>query len=567
MARKVFISVLGFSNYNECIYSKEGYNSNPVRFIQEATLGYLLQDSEWKESDSAYILLTEEAEKANWMDNGQKNRTTGEYISCEGLCTRLQKMNLPFVAQTINHLPHGNNEKEIWDIFERTFENLQEGDELYFDLTHGFRYLPMLVMVLINYSKFLKNTTVKSITYGNYESRDKENVAPIVDLLPLSALQDWTYAAGQFIDVGNVQRLVQLSKDKIRPIMIKSAGKDENAKNLTGFINYLSAVVDEMQTCRGINIMQATNLLKLRNLTSQLNDTFVKPLNPIFTKIENQFDGYEENNAMNCFKAVQWCIDNGLYQQAITILLEGILTIVCLDCNVIITDRDERTLVSSVINLYLQKQLNGNWNFSSDYTEEQNIKISAYLNSSKLQTFAKVYKACSDLRNDMNHAGMRDGSINAANIKKGILKMVNLSMELLNETPKDEVTSLKTNDKLMINLSNHPYDTWSENQKAAAAVYGNVVDIQFPSVNESDDTDYINALADQYFLQIQEMIVGKDVTIHIMGELTFTFALLKRLQERGIRCVASTSKRIVKEEVPGRKEEVIFEFERFREYC
>ena len=26
----------------------------------------------------------------------------------------------------------------------------------------------------------------------------------------------------------------------------------------------------------------------------------------------------------------------------------------------------------------------------------------------------------------------------------------------------------------MINLSNHPYDTWSENQKAAAAVYGNV---------------------------------------------------------------------------------------------
>lgn len=566
MARKVFISVLGFSNYNECIYSKEVYKSNPVRFIQEATLGYLLQESEWKDNDSAYILLTEEAETANWIDNGQKNRTTGESIPCEGLCTRLCKMNLPFAVQTISHLPHGNNEKEIWDIFERTFENLQEGDELYFDLTHGFRYLPMLVMVLINYSKFLKNTTVKSITYGNYESRNKENVAPIIDLLPLSALQDWTYAAGQFIDAGNVQRLAQLSKDKIRPIMITSAGKDENAKNLTGFINYLSAVVDEIQTCRGINIIQATNLLKLHNLTSQLNDTFIKPLNPIFAKIENQFDGYEENNASNCFRAVRWCMDNGLYQQAITILLEGILTIICIDCNVIVTDRDERTLVSSVINLYLQKQLN-NWNFSSDYTEEQNIKISTYLNSAKLQTFAKIYKACSDLRNDMNHAGMRDGSMNAANIKKGILKMVNRSMELLNETPKDEVTSLKTNDKLMINLSNHPYDTWSENQKAAAAVYGNVVDIQFPSVNESDDMDYINALADQYFLQIQEMIVGKDVTIHIMGELTFTFALLKRLQERGIRCVASTSKRIVKEEVPGRKEEVIFEFERFREYC
>ena len=38
---------------------------------------------------------------------------------------------------------------------------MQDGDELYFDLTHGFRYLPMLVMVLINYSKFLKYAAEK----------------------------------------------------------------------------------------------------------------------------------------------------------------------------------------------------------------------------------------------------------------------------------------------------------------------------------------------------------------------------------------------------------------------
>ena len=43
MARKVFISVLGFTNYSECIYTKDAYKSHSVRFIQEATLEYLLQ--------------------------------------------------------------------------------------------------------------------------------------------------------------------------------------------------------------------------------------------------------------------------------------------------------------------------------------------------------------------------------------------------------------------------------------------------------------------------------------------------------------------------------------------
>ena len=96
MARKVFISVLGYTNYGECIYTKEGYKSHSVRFIQEATLEYLLQQTEWTAADAAYVMLTDGAEKANWHDDGHKDRVTGEMIVCEGLQTRLDKMHLPF---------------------------------------------------------------------------------------------------------------------------------------------------------------------------------------------------------------------------------------------------------------------------------------------------------------------------------------------------------------------------------------------------------------------------------------------------------------------------------------
>ena len=113
---------------------------------------------------------------------------------------------------------------------------------------------------------------------------------------------------------------------------------------------------------------------------------------------------------------------------------------------------------------------------------------------------------------------------------------------------------------MLINLSNHPSSQWSEKQLLVAKAYGILVDIQFPVIDETGDEAYITLLANQYAEKIYAMGKPHELTIHLMGEMTFTFALLKKLQEYGIRCVASTSKRIVKEEVPGRKEEVIFLF-------
>lgn len=119
---------------------------------------------------------------------------------------------------------------------------------------------------------------------------------------------------------------------------------------------------------------------------------------------------------------------------------------------------------------------------------------------------------------------------------------------------------------MLINLTNHPFTQWCDKQLEAARTYGEIMDIPFPEVDENANEIYISALADEYLQKILDLAKDNNVTVHLMGELTFTFALLKRLQEYGIPCVASTSKRIVKEEEAGRKGEVIFQFERFRRY-
>lgn len=115
----------------------------------------------------------------------------------------------------------------------------------------------------------------------------------------------------------------------------------------------------------------------------------------------------------------------------------------------------------------------------------------------------------------------------------------------------------------LINLTNHPYSAWGEEQKEAAARYGECIDIPFPAVDPEADTDGINALTDEYLVKIMQS--GEDLTVHIMGEQTFCYALISKLLKAGIPCIASSTARDVTI-LPDGSKQVRFHFARFREY-
>lgn len=119
---------------------------------------------------------------------------------------------------------------------------------------------------------------------------------------------------------------------------------------------------------------------------------------------------------------------------------------------------------------------------------------------------------------------------------------------------------------MLLNFTNHPSKIWSEKQKDAAKLFGEIVDMPFPHIDESADENYISKLADEYLQKILLIAERENVVVHLMGEQTFVYSLVKRLKNRNINCVASTTKRIVKLDSSGQKKEVIFQFERFRYY-
>jgi len=182
MARKVFISFLGTGpankGYDKVYYSckQDNFKSTKTPFVQQATLHWI----KMKENafpDITYILLTPKAKELNW--NALKKRLAGMGVK----------------YQTVEDLPNGNNEIELTQLFKAVDDIVQEGDRIYLDVTHGFRYMPMLMLIAAHSAIITKKATIVHVSYGGFLSAENK-VAPLIDLLPMVKLLEETTAKG-----------------------------------------------------------------------------------------------------------------------------------------------------------------------------------------------------------------------------------------------------------------------------------------------------------------------------------------------------------------------------------
>ena len=116
---------------------------------------------------------------------------------------------------------------------------------------------------------------------------------------------------------------------------------------------------------------------------------------------------------------------------------------------------------------------------------------------------------------------------------------------------------------MFINLTNHPSSGWSNEQLEAAQQYGEIVDLSFPTIEPTFTSKDIHELADVVVEGIQDLDISP--VVHVMGEMTFTYAVVARLKARGITCLASTTERNTIMTADGKKISE-FKFVQFREY-
>ena len=186
MARK-FISFLGTGNYQPCKYRLNDALSSEVTFIQEALADKLCRD--YSAEDSICIFVTKEAKKKYWQ--ALYNQLSGLNLSCKIIPT---------------DIADSKTQADIWNLFQTLYDAIDEGDSIIFDLTHSFRYLPMLFFSILNYAQYLKHISVEGIYYGAYEART-DAAAPVFDMLDAYTVMQWANAADAFTSYGIADKL------------------------------------------------------------------------------------------------------------------------------------------------------------------------------------------------------------------------------------------------------------------------------------------------------------------------------------------------------------------------
>ena len=109
------------------------------------------------------------------------------------------------------YIPDGLDEESQLNILQIVDSVGTRGDDIYLDVTHGFRHLPMIELL----SAFLKRNdfNIKKIYYGALE-RSIDGVAPVIDLKGLFNLQEWIEAMSVLRDTGNVMPLSRIESMK-----------------------------------------------------------------------------------------------------------------------------------------------------------------------------------------------------------------------------------------------------------------------------------------------------------------------------------------------------------------
>lgn len=131
---------------------------------------------------------------------------------------------------------------------------------------------------------------------------------------------------------------------------------------------------------------------------------------------------------------------------------------------------------------------------------------------------------------------------------------------------------------MFLNLSNHPSNQWSAEQREAALALSQALnegyddftvdidDMPFPNIPPTASTQEVANLAESCVQRISSSYMHQVTIVHVMGEMTFVVAVVRALQGRGFDCVASTTERQTIEHPDGSKTSQ-FKFIQFRHYA
>ncbi len=403
---RLYLSFLGTNDYVPCTYYRDGDQAvKNVRFVQEATVAMYCRD--WTSKDRIRIFTTEEAHKNNWVDGHFSDRESNKPL--EGLNTCISRLKLGADIADVP-IPDGKNEEEIWSIFKKVYDEIQENDIIVFDITHAFRSIPLLANVVMNYAKVLKRISIQGILYGAFEALGhleavrkmpvEERRVPIFNLTSFDALHDWTLAIDRFLGAGDAVPVCELATRSVRHLLRDSKGQDKAAARIRNISLGLRSLSQAISTCRGPRISEIASALK-EEMSAYESLDLLPALRPLMERISKSVSEFQGDPIQDGIHAARWCLEHNLIQQGYTILNETLITHCLTHIGGDPSNFNVRDSVLHVASLCAK---------NVTVSEGEHLqKTVAFFRSNPV--LAKIMTGLADRRNDLNHAGYRDNAM------------------------------------------------------------------------------------------------------------------------------------------------------------
>jgi len=236
-------------------------------------------------------------------------------------------------------IPDGNSESELWRIFSTMTENLDEQDEVIFDITHGLRSIPMLALLATSFLRTAKNVKLKAILYGAHDAQYEGRV-PVFDLTPFVSLLDWITATNQFIRNGESNELAGLLKTY----------PNASVQRLTESIEKIS---DGLRLLRPLDVMKRA--AELPQLFADANTVISRNIPPFGLLAQNVEQSYSIFGVSNPdpqqdakdilarqLRIIEWYLGKGQIVQCLSLAREWVPSLLCLHFNLDPTDKAYR---------------------------------------------------------------------------------------------------------------------------------------------------------------------------------------------------------------------------------
>jgi len=412
-----------------------------AEFFQE-----VLAASKHLDFDEMIVLLTPNARtQIPKCPPGQPARTESNWKAL-----RRTLRAYPNRAVTGLKIPNGSTVAEIWKIFSRIGDKLEVGDEVYFDITYGFRSLFMLALIAISYLRVTKKVKLRGIFYGAFEAKDTRGVAPVFDLTPFAQLLDLTDATNQFLETGSSKRLVNLLEETI------------GSSPLLSNIQQISASLDLL---RPSELMQSASGLSASVATEKVGAlTQFPPVDQLLDQIEQDYGRFSLNNPASSlnkeqfvqrqFHMVEWYFKRKQYVQCVATAKEWVTTLICVQYNADPTDYDERMDVEAafrgspyytdISGARKESKYQQKW---SQETSRLRKQVNKLLSGQQSKKEGGQNIDLNDLRNDLLHAGFSKNSIKAADVEARIslvvalLESIAVEAGVVSESKKDQTVA------------------------------------------------------------------------------------------------------------------------------